>query len=263
MCAHLCMNYVKQPRSKACLWHFSMICLTYTYYIHVHVPGPRSQRACMYVNFPRLHATHTYIHIHTCMHAHVHIHPHTPGPTFSSIYMQHIHTYTHTHTHTHTYVHAHAHTHTHAYIPGPEISARMSVTFSSFTCNTMSATGFLEYSLTSLMSRFRTDGEMFSLVFCKSNVYVRKKESYHERIKTLNVFSKKKLRTEPKIHERAQGYQVWPIVIQDGRKQTGSMCFPTFPVNICRFLTYMRDFSRGWHEKKTNMGQSRKQKKVT
>ena len=47
--------------------------------------------------------------------------------------------------------------------PGPEISARISVKFSSLSCSLMSATGALVYSLTSLMRRLRTDDGMFSL----------------------------------------------------------------------------------------------------
>jgi hypothetical protein len=47
-------------------------------------------------------------------------------------------------------------------IPGPEISARISVTFSSLTWRTISSTGFFEYSLTSLIRRLSTEGEMFS-----------------------------------------------------------------------------------------------------
>jgi hypothetical protein len=51
-------------------------------------------------------------------------------------------------------------------IPGPWRSARMSMTFPSFTCRTMSDTGFLVYSFTSLIKRLRTEGETFSLVAC-------------------------------------------------------------------------------------------------
>ena len=47
--------------------------------------------------------------------------------------------------------------------PGPEISARRSVKFSSLTCSLMSDTGALVYSFTSLMRRFSTEDGMFSL----------------------------------------------------------------------------------------------------
>ena len=47
--------------------------------------------------------------------------------------------------------------------PGPEISARRSVTFSSLTCSLMSETGALVYSLTSLIRRLSTEDGMFSL----------------------------------------------------------------------------------------------------
>ena len=53
-------------------------------------------------------------------------------------------------------------------VPGPWRSARMSVTLASFTCRTISETGFFVYSLTSLIRRFSTYGEIFSFV-CTSH----------------------------------------------------------------------------------------------